>query len=382
MKTSPISGLAGLTVSSFLGCLLVLSLSVASLAHASLLTPVPQPKLDLSSLGEVVLTGDFDAVSLYQYEQQKTNLLSTHSSPPGLSILLPNGFLNSVGSTDGIVNAMCLLKGKVMIGGSFSTIGGTKSNGIASFDPSTDDFSSIPGLSGNVSSLVCDDDKSLVYVGGSFRYKNSTNAVTWSPDNGFSSLPFEGFDGPVNAIAMTSSGSIVFAGSFGSVRNSTSNNKTDEQTINLSSASISAGPNSDNTGYSDPKTIACPQKTWLLADNAAGYWRADTKFEFQPTRLRLYNSKTKDRGTKLFSLTAFPGGGIMNLTYTDSRSHQNSSCDPLCPLPSGDEEPFRDFHFVNPIGMSGFQIDIKEWYGAGGGLDGIELFQHGICVFI
>jgi hypothetical protein len=42
---------------------------------------------------------------------------------------------------------------------------------------------------------------------------------------------------------------------------------------------------------------------------------------------------------------------------------------------------YQDFHFVNVIGMNGFQIDISAWYGSGGGLDGIELFENDIFAY-
>ena len=107
-------------------------------------------------------------------------------------------------------------------------------------------------------------------------------------------------------------------------------------------------------------------------------------FGYEPTKLRIWNTHQDGRGTKTFRFTAMPIDGIMNFTYTDPATGQLASCDARCPLPANSTEGYLDFHFVNVIGMSGFQIDISDWYGNGGGLDGIELFQDGeidICVY-
>ncbi|KAG9896744.1 nucleotide-diphospho-sugar transferase, partial [Aureobasidium melanogenum] len=69
----------------------------------------------------------------------------------------------------------------------------------------------------------------------------------------------------------------------------------------------------------------------------------------------------------------------MNFTYTDE-SGNLASCTANCPLPQGNTS-YQDFHFVNSVGMNDFRIDISAWYGAGGGLSGIELFQDDIYAF-
>merc|ERR1712000_436553 len=118
-----------------------------------------------------------------------------------------------------------------------------------------------------------------------------------------------------------------------------------------------------------------PGNTWLLADNSLGFWKATFGFGFQPTKLRLYNTHLDGRGTKTWRYTAFPINGIMNFTYIDPATGRNESCSSECPLSSNSSVQFQDFHFVNVIGMNSFQIDISAFYGSGGGLNGIELFQ-------
>jgi len=68
----------------------------------------------------------------------------------------------------------------------------------------------------------------------------------------------------------------------------------------------------------------------------------------------------------------------MNFTYTDPATNQTAYCDARCPLSGDPSVKFQDFTFFNDVGMDSFQIDISEWYGNGGGLNGVELFQDGM----
>ena len=54
----------------------------------------------------------------------------------------------------------------------------------------------------------------------------------------------------------------------------------------------------------------------------------------------------------------------MNFTYADD-SGKTVNCDASCPLPDGGAKQYRDFEFVNSVGMNGFMLEIQEWYGAG-----------------
>jgi hypothetical protein len=66
----------------------------------------------------------------------------------------------------------------------------------------------------------------------------------------------------------------------------------------------------------------------------------------------------------------------LNMTYMDQSSGKRAYCDALCPLPQGNTTA-QDFTFVNIVGMNSFRIDISDWWGAGAGLNGIQLFQDG-----
>ncbi|KAI9828781.1 MAG: hypothetical protein M1832_001886 [Thelocarpon impressellum] len=355
--------------------------------------PVPVPSLDLSQLGRVGLAGDFDSISLYSYKQQNENGFSTNGSQSVIT-RLPNGAFASLATADAYIETMCsfVMKGGtlagVVVGGNFTSLGGIEAQGVALLDPKTGKVTPLPGLSGKVSALYCDEPTNTVYVGGSFKGGNSTNAIVWVGMTGWANLPFAGFNGPVSTIAKQAGGNIVFGGAFDGLGNATTPRKKDQQVVNIASSNIEAGGSVASPGFGNPKNIACKTdgeggegKTWLLEDNRAGFWKASFQFGFRPTKLRIWNTKQDGRGTKTFRYTALPLNGIMNLTYIDPATGQNASCDARCPLTDNSTVEFQDFTFVNVVGMSGFQIDISEWYGRGGGLNGIQLLQDDIYAY-
>lgn len=350
--------------------------------------PVPPPNLDLSQLGRVALTGDFDAISLYTYQEQNENGFSTNGSQ-SLITQLPNGNYAPSATADAYIKDMCpfvmdngQLAG-VIIGGNFTSLGGIEAQGVAMYDSNSSKITPLPGLSGQVSAIFCDRESNAVYVGGDFKGANSTNAIAWIGTSGWANLPFAGFNGPVNAISKATNGNIIFGGSFTGLGNTTTLMKKDQQVINLSSAKVTAGSSSLVDGFGNPRNIVCRTegqdaagKTWLIQDKSPGFWRAELQFGFEPTMLRLRNTGQDGRGTKTFRFTALPNGGIMNFTYTDPDTGKDALCDSRCPLSSASSVE-QDFRFVNSVGMDSFQIDVSDWYGNGGGLNGIELFQNG-----
>ncbi|KAI9720471.1 MAG: hypothetical protein M1812_002977 [Candelaria pacifica] len=355
--------------------------------------PVASPNLDLSKLGRVALAGDFDAISLYTYEQQNQNGYSTNGSQSILT-RFPNGAFATLASADASIKSMCpfvMKNGKlagVVVGGNFTSLGGKETQGVALVDPSNGNVTALPGLNGSVNALLCDAQTETVYVGGEFSGGNSTNAIAWVGNDGWTNLNFAGFNGPVTSIVKAADGNIVFGGAFDGLGNTTTPNKKDMQVVNIASASISATSSTSKDGFSDPHNIVCktdgkdgPGKTWLLADKSPGSWEADFGFGFRPTKLRIWNTHQDGRGTKTFRFTALPIRGIMNLTYVDPATGKNASCDARCPLSDNTTLPYQDFKFVNVIGMSSVYINISEWYGDGGGLNGIELFQDDIYAF-
>ena len=353
--------------------------------------PVPSPNLDLGGLGRLAIGGDFDAISLYTYYGQ-TEGLGGNGSQSILSTL-PNGAYDILASADASINTMCPFVRKdgtlagIIVGGNFTSLGGVNVQGVALFDPTTNTVSPLTGVFGTVSAILCDQDNDAVYVGGSFKASKSTNAISWVGMSGWADLPFAGFNAPVTSITKAPNGHVVFGGSFDGLGNSTvPTGLTGQQVINLVTANITSGSNSSTAGYSDPHNVLCPSNgtsgpgnTWLLEDNTPGYWRAQTQFGFQPRKLRLWNTNEEGRGVKTFRFTALPIDGIMNLTYIDPSSGQTIACDATCHLPQNTS--YLDYTFVNTVGMNGFRIDVSDWYGKGGGLNGIELFEDDIFAF-
>ncbi|KAK3996523.1 cortical protein marker for cell polarity-domain-containing protein [Cladorrhinum sp. PSN332] len=371
--------------------LLVLALS--SLSSAITFTPAPAANLDFSQLGRVALAGDFSGISLYEFEGQNERPFSTNGSEQLLA-RMPNGAFASVVRTDATIRTMCTFKTDngdvVVLGGNFTSIGAADSGAMQSpamalFDPRNGTVTPLAGLSGSVNALLCDEEKNTVYVGGNFIGANSTNAIAWVGTQGWTNLPFAGFNGPVNSITKAPNGNIVFGGAFTGLGNATAPGTPDGQVINLATARISSVSSTSSQGFSDPKNIVCKKggensagNTWLLQDSTPGSWSAKFNFGFQPTKLRLYNTRQDGRGTKEWRFTALPINGIMNFTYTDPATNRNASCTNRCPLSDDPSLPFQDFHFVNVIGMNEFRIDISDFYGRGGGLNGIELFGDDI----
>ncbi|KFZ10761.1 hypothetical protein V502_07950 [Pseudogymnoascus sp. VKM F-4520 (FW-2644)] len=364
--------------------------SFSQLSQAITFNPIPSPNLDLSQFGRVGIAGDFDGISLYQYEGQ-SELGSSSNGAESVLARFPDGGFASVASSDASIQSMCPLISKdgsvsnVVVAGNFTSLGGVESQGIALFNPNTSTVTPVPGLSGQVSALYCDESSKTVYIGGKFKAANSTNAASLNSTHGLTDLPFLGFNGPVTSITKSSAGKIIFGGSFTGLGNATVISDPDQQIINIAKATITSGPATSTADFADPKNIVCkdsgadgPGNTWLLADNSPGFWRADFGFGFQPTKLRLWNTHQDGRGTKTWRYTAMPINGIMNFTYVDPATGANSSCSSECPLSNDPNVPFQDFFFVNVIGMNTFQIDISDWFGSGGGLTGVKLFEDDI----
>src|SRR5690606_13549954 len=140
---------------------------------------------DLSQLGRVVLAGDYSGISLYQFEEQSEQTLH-HNGSEQLLARTPNGVFVPIVHTDASIRAMCDLRTSdgivVVLGGNFTSIRGPdhdaearQSNAIALFDPRTGNVTPLPGVSGQVNALLCDQDEKMVYLGGSFVGANSTN---------------------------------------------------------------------------------------------------------------------------------------------------------------------------------------------------------------
>lgn len=360
----------------------------AVIASAFEFKSVPQPPINLDSLGKVGIVGDFDAISLYSYEGQGTATTSDNGGD-AVMVQLQNGAFVPLVTADADIEAMCTFEFKngtvlgVVVGGNFTSLGKVEANGVALIDPNSGKVTALSGLTGKVNALLCDKDTETVYVGGQFTGANSSNALAWGPGSGWQNLPFEGFNGPVKTIVKSANNTIIFGGLFDGLGNMTAPSSSHTQTLNLQSAVITAEQTTTRDGFNDPKSIICNTgkdgagSTWLLADGQVGSWAAKFRFGFKPTKLRLRNTHFEGRGTAEFRFTAFPIDGILNLSYVDPSDGVKKFCESRCPLSKDPKVEFQDFLFENVIGMNDFRIDISQFYGAGAGLDGIELFQDG-----
>lgn len=364
---------------------LALSLLVASQSSAYTFKSVPPPNLDLGDLGRIAFAGDFDSISLYEYEGQSQQYPGRNGA---LLSRYPNGVFATINVTDADIKAMCTLQingtDRVVFAGNFTGVGDMPTpGGIAVLDPTNGTVTALTGLTGNVNTLYCDTDAGQVYVGGQLTGKNSSNAIIWK--NGWQDLSFNGFNGPIHSITRASNKNIIFGGEFNGLGgNATVDAENNTQIVPIGTAKISAQTSSGLQGLTDPNVIACKSdfaqqglgQTWLLSDNAPGFWKAEFGFGFEPTSLRLWNTDYQGRGTKTFRFTALPDGGILNMSYVDPSNGRKSFCDARCPLPEGNTT-VQDFSFVNVVGMNAFRLDISDWWGQGAGLNGIRLFQDG-----
>lgn len=380
-----LNSLFGAAAAEFTATILLFTSTLPSIQGA--LTSIPPPKIDLSSLGRVSLAGNFDSISIYSYQGQSEG--SSTNGSQSVLLPLPSGAFADISAADANINAMCpfvMSDGStpgIIVAGNFTSLGGVDAQGVALLDPEKQQVTPLPGIYGVVNAVLCDRETNSVYVGGSFKAANSTNAIAWVGMTGWANLPFAGFNAPVTSITKAPNGHIVFGGSFSGLGNATTPTKKDEQVVNLQTAQISAS--ASQASY-DPRNIICPangtgERAWLLPDNSPGYWRAAMGFGYQPTKLRVFNTNVGGKGTKTFRFTANPINGIMNFTYTDPKTGAEASCDARCPLLQDPALPYQDFYFVNLVGMNSFQIDISDWYGAGAGLAGIELFQDDIFAY-
>jgi hypothetical protein len=346
---------------------------------------VPSPDLDLSSLGRIALAGNWDSISLYNYIGQGEGTVNTNGSQSVLG-RYPSGAFFDLQSTDAYVKTMCSwvrsngTLGGVIVGGNFTDLGGQSAQGMALYDPTNNTVTPLPGLTGQVNSVYCDNENQVVYVGGQFSGGNSTNAIAWNIGE-WANLPFLGFNGPVNSITKLPNGNIAFGGEFSGTGVEVRPTTLDAQAINVGSANISATRSSANADFSNPRNIICktsnqvgPGNEWLLPDQTTGMWQAEFDFVFRPSKLRLYNSQAADHATKTWRFVTDNNSAIMNFTYNNAQG-QLESCSAFCPL--AQNASYQDFYFVNQIQMNSFAVDILEWYGSGGGLGGIELFQDG-----
>jgi hypothetical protein len=319
--------------------------------------------LDVKQIGSLGLVGSFDGLSI-RSEPADTAVVSLPSSMvvannqtlPATLVRRAGANLEILGQTspNGTIDAICILPRSengslesgvdIFIGGRFSSIGGVKSNNIARYDPVEQKFYSLAqGLDGPVRSLLCDEKRQILYVGGRFRAPvpektpdidpEADPFTSWGQfgggiakwqDKQWKALPFKGVGHNVtanirdsisndrygvNALALSADGhTVIIGGGFSGTADSTAYLIPNSQPINLGAALVSAGATSSEPGQNDPQNIICStsgqaptsEHAWLMQDNAPGYWRAQLPMTATISLLKIKNAQIANRGVKTF----------------------------------------------------------------------------------
>ncbi|EIE75573.1 hypothetical protein RO3G_00277 [Rhizopus delemar RA 99-880] len=343
---------------------------------------------DREIAGKLGLIGKFAGISFAK------DILQFHS-PSNILLHQNDTYLDLTSFIDGNITAACALESTIYLGGQFRVVNQTV-NYIVQYNIETNQFQPLnQGLDGPVLSLYCDSTDSILYVGGLFTAPLNTNASLYGGhvaqwyNNTWLPLPWKGLNGPVYTITKNNKqNTILFGGRFNTTlftnnSNLESDNFDTSQTIPMDSpfTTISDG----NGAYSsNPASVVCPSKvsqnassqSWTLKHGVPGYWEAQFAHPVQPTIFRLSNlPPSKGRGTVSFNILALGSNEYFNLSYFDPATHQVVSCLVDCILLN---DTFQDFTVLNPITVSGIRININTWYGKGGGLGYVQIYQSAL----
>ncbi|KAH9831218.1 cortical protein marker for cell polarity-domain-containing protein [Rhodofomes roseus] len=362
------------------------------------------PLVDFDRMGTVALTGAFAGLGI---SDNSTVATSFDSSTATLLSRASDGALTALGSTDkgGSILAGCALNDVFYFGGNFSSINGTSASYIASYSASSDSFSTLGsgGPNGPVHALYCDASNNNVWAGGKFTSPASSVAVWETKSSQWSSPPFGGLSGAsAEVLAITtnsSASSLLFAGSFTvSYGNATVNSTNNPSVpyspgassfssslvpIGLQTAQIVAQPASSESGFNDIEDILCPAgadgagNTWLAGDGQTAVITARAFSLLSARGIRLGNTFVDGRGTTGFTLTTIPDNTVQTMTYLDPTTGQNQTCSNPCPLLTNSSILYQDFLFSDSLDITGFQLQLTEWQGAGAGLHIMQLLSSG-----
>lgn len=77
------------------------------------------------------------------------------------------------------------------------------------------------------------------------------------------------------------------------------------------------------------------------------------------------------------SLTTIPDNTVQTLTYIDPSTGNNLTCTENCPLLTNSSILYQDFLFQQSVAITGFQLKLSQWLGAGPGLHILQLLSSG-----
>ncbi|KAI0459494.1 cortical protein marker for cell polarity-domain-containing protein [Xylaria acuta] len=195
-------------------------------AYAFNLT-IPAPELELSTIGRLAFTGDFDAAFIYNFHDSIISSSGTtdQGTLGGRSIRaqLPDGTFSTLVDSNAAIKHMCLFStgsknqsAAVVVAGNFTELAGLRAPSVALLNYKTGDVTPLPSIEGQVEAVLCDTDNSAIYMATSTT-ANLTNAIARIETTGWKDLPFEGTNGKINTIEKSPTGSILFGGSFNSL---------------------------------------------------------------------------------------------------------------------------------------------------------------------
>ncbi|GJE94888.1 Polarized growth protein rax2 [Phanerochaete sordida] len=365
------------------------------------------PLVDFDRMGKVGLAGAFAGLDLFQ------NSSSSLTFDPSTSTLLSrnnDGSLSRIASTNsgGSILAGCALGDTYYIAGSFTSVGGASALNVASYDPSSNSFSSLgsDGPDGEVNTIYCDSTQNQVWVGGKFTSPASAVAVWNTQSKSWAAPPFGGLAGAgaevLSIVANASQSSLLFSGSFitafgnGSIALNGTNNpnvpfsagatpfSSSLVPVPLTNAQIEALPSSNQAGFNDIHDVLCPAgadgpgNSWFAQDGTKAVVTVRTFAFLSANGVRVGNTFQQGRGTTGFSVTTIPDNAVRELQYVDPASGKNQTCTDPCPLLTDSSIPYQDFLFTDgSLDVTGFQFTISEWTGASGGLHILQLLSSG-----
>ncbi|THH16580.1 hypothetical protein EW146_g4085 [Bondarzewia mesenterica] len=364
------------------------------------------PLVDFDRMGKVGLAGAFAGLELFN---DSATSVTFDSSTSTLLSRSSDGALSRLGSTNsgGKIEAGCALGDTFYFAGSFSSIANTSASDIASYTPSSGSFSALGsnGPNGEILTLFCDQSNNRVWAGGHFTSPGPSVAVWDTKASSWSAAPFGGLSGAaaeVRSITANSSlSSLFFAGSFvtsfqgnGSTLNTTNNPDVPFSSgatpfssslvpVPLENAEVEGSPSSSNSQFSNIKNILCPSgsdgpgNTWLAADGTSAQITARTFQSTSASGVRLGNTFLDGRGTTGFSVISIPDNTVQRLHFVDPITGQNTTCTNPCPLSTDSSIPYQDFTFDSAVTLTGVQVTLSEWQGAGAGLHLFQLLSSG-----
>lgn len=390
-------------------------LGTADASQLDVLSSAPSvyslPSIDTENIGDILLAGNFDGITLLSYSGQEQVLqppqnssddLISHYVDDSKDVFLQQRFAN------GLISSSCPMGDGytyVLVGNFTSLLNVSTPNGLAAVNFTSGAVTQIPGNSSqseridsningsNVNAVWCNG--TSAYFGGSFQMSDSYGASVWHQANNSLSVPaFGGFtsDASINAIVGLND-SIIYGGEFkglSSGHNSSAGSlngtylKPGLQPVSFNMANAS-GYGSENAKSSNASSILCPgseNSGWTAdLDSTTGHIDVELAYTALPTRIRLFNLPDGS-GTKTFRVVSYPAGGFMNLTYTDVDTGEEQSCSAFCPLPENNSTiRYTDFEFVNVVQTTSLSIELLDFYGTHPGLNGIQLFEQGQHAF-